>query len=243
MATRKQYMGLLGGALILAVVLGILAPAAQASPYAYVSVLGSLTQNGTYSNVLAVPTGTATVWYKMEVKFADFGATNPNPPSPAARTLSSLTAPTYDPLSDPLTRDTTVDGIGSLWFNLYQQYSANNIQVNFATTASSRPVIDPIYWGGAQTNRGTITARTGAPAGYNNLMNMFALDTYNSDYDIYYFWGVSDTGTPVAVPVAKGSAVVKSMGTDPKADSLISASYLAPTGVNNGRIRGWASMT
>jgi hypothetical protein len=204
-ASKGVFARLLGGTLILAIVLGVLAPAAQASPYAYVSVLGGL-DGVNYSNVVAVSPTTTTIYYKLQVQFVNPPATNSSATTTATKTFSSLY---YGK-----------DGIGAVWFDLYQQ-ATSNIQASLSTAT-----LDVVKWGSPTSTGGTTTTayRTGA-----DVMNI------NPVAGLGQWWGVDSSNQPIPVIIGTGTANVLTLGSDLKADSLIKAGYNAPgTGVNNG---------
>ncbi|MCX5653979.1 MAG: PEP-CTERM sorting domain-containing protein [Planctomycetota bacterium] len=132
MTTRKQYVGLLGGALVLAVVLGILAPAAQAAPF-LTTYMEARVAGGSWGTVVAVVPGQA-VEYRIMGLISPVGTANVKVGAGLAGTIGSLHKEGWFVVSPP-SGDTTVSGVNGMKFNAYQT-AANDIQVDFATAAT-----------------------------------------------------------------------------------------------------------
>jgi hypothetical protein len=223
MATRascKKHAALLAGTLVLALVMGILAPAAQASPFVGVymeaRVAGGTWVSGSYNTttktwtmpVLAVTPG-ATIEYKLYTLWTGaVGMSN----------AKGTTSTTDDLVITSLTAG--INGINSQKFNVYQN-SADPVQVNFATTSA----LDGTSWNllGTGSSGGIVTARTGA-TGYNNLVGVRPIATTG------VYLGLVDVGgvaTPTPVLISTGSATVG--GVSGKADSTILMGHITPT--------------
>jgi len=245
-ATRKQYAGLLGGALILAIVLGILAPAAQAAPFATVWMEAriNLSANPYTTGPLAVATGQK-IDYKIYVQIANPTVSNTG----AGVTLSSLTesGSMFYPSTWPLEPDPApsgaldANGINGMKFNLYQN-SADLVQASFTTTGAvwGSQTVDvartwdgeaTATWGvGAGANKGSSAARPGGPTTIKNLIGVRPILPSG------FYAGVAADGSTIPMMVISGttSAMSGTTGsvTQSKLDSFIRLSQITPSDVS-----------
>ena len=192
---------------LVALVGGLLAASAQAAPYINLSMVASTTEGGTYSNVLAVPDGTTTIYYKIYAQVAPVGTSNASVVA-AARPIVTLVASGVDK-----------SGINSMKFNVYEG-ATDQVQVNFAM-ASTLSAADG-WTGGSGPSGGTPTARTGTS--YKNLIGVRPIQSVGPPLVLV---GVDATDHTIPVLVASGSA--SAIAAASHVDSLVLMSNRTPS--------------
>lgn len=251
MATRaswKQYAWLLGGVLTLAVVLGILAPAAQASPFVTVWMEARINLSGNaYSTApLAVVAGQK-IDYRIMAALVPVGATN-SMAAAGGLTVNNLAQSgsfQIPALPDPPIGYLIANGISGMKFNMYQ-LGTDSVQASFLTgtgTTTGNWVwgavtldpdytfdgsSDPISWGtGPGFSKGTLSARPGVVTTIKNLIGARPI------LPVGVYGGVDAANVPVPMMLFSGTTAAMSGTTGgvtvSKNDSLIRISAITPT--------------
>jgi hypothetical protein len=243
MATRascKQYAWLLGGVLTLAVVLGILAPAAQASPFVTVWMEARINLSGNaYSTApLAVVAGQK-IDYRIMAALLPAGATN-SMAAAGGLTVNNLAESgsfVYPPAPDPPMGWLIANGINGMKFNLYQ-ISTDPVQASFTLTGavwgpvSVNPDLtydgsgDTTWGAGPGFSKGLAQARPGGVTTIKNLNGVRPI------LPVGFYAGVDSAGHPIPMMVISGTTSPMSGTTGgvtvSKNDSLIRVSAITP---------------
>jgi hypothetical protein len=233
MTTRKQYVGLLGGALVLAVVLGILAPAAQAAPF-LTTYMEARVAGGSWGTVVAVVPGQA-VEYRIMGLISPLGTANVKVGVGLAGTIGSLHQEGWFTLS-PAAGDPTVSGVNNMKFSAYQT-AANDIQVNFATAALASGVFsDAVAWSfgvGTGASGGAPTPRVGGTG--NDLMGI------RPNAGVGFYIGVPSLDNPAPFQIASGSMGTAGVAT--KVDSQVLMQGFGTGTAAQTAMRVWTAAT
>ncbi|MCX5653887.1 MAG: PEP-CTERM sorting domain-containing protein [Planctomycetota bacterium] len=218
-ASRRRYAGLLGWALVLAVVLGILAPAAQAAPF-LTTYMEARVAGGSWGTVVAVVPG-QTVEYRIMGMISPVGTANVNVGSGYAGQILSLHKEGWFTLV-PAAGDITVSGVQGMKFNAYQT-ATDPLQVDFATaTLASGTFSDGKAWSfgaGTGASGGGPVARTGGTG--NNLIGIRPITRPG------YYIGVPSLDSPAPFLIASGSMGTSS-GPVTHTDSKVLMDGVAP---------------
>jgi len=228
-ASRRRCAGLPGWALILAVLLGVLAPAAQAAPFVTVWMEARINGSGNaYTTApLAVAPGQK-IDYQIWAQVAPVGTSNSMATAPGNVTITNLAESgsfDYPGGSDPLGW-LAANGINGMKFNLYQN-SADPIQATFQTAgaawgsvtlnpsrcADAGPFDNYTWtWGlGIGANKGQSSARAGGPSTIKNLNGIRPI------LSVGVYGGVDNIGTPIPMMIISGTTAAMS-GTTGKVD-------------------------
>jgi len=233
-ASRRRYAGLPGWALILAVLLGVLAPAAQAAPFVTVWMEARINGSGNAytTSPLAVATGQK-VDYRIYARIAPVGTSNSAAFVDVGEDGQPITGVTINHLAESgsfYCPDAGSDALGwpaangilGMKFNLYQN-STDPVQASFTTTGAAWGTVSvnpdrtwdgtsDATWGmGPGANKGLAQTRAGGPSTIKNLNGI------RPSLPVGFYAGVDDSGTPIPMMIISGTTSAMS-GTTGKVD-------------------------